>query len=59
MTRNELLFRLLLTAVLTPVIHYGAAAFHITIVWSAAFVIALVAVFLGELLWDAIVGNDT
>lgn len=57
MTRNEFLARLLLTAVLTPVIHYGAAVFDVTIVWVAAAVIAVVLVFVGELLILGLTGD--
>ena len=50
MTRNEILFRLALAAVLTPVIKFAPMIFGVEMLWWVAAVIALGIAFLGELI---------
>jgi hypothetical protein len=60
MTRNEFLARLALAAVLTPVARYVPLLWgDPALWWWVAALVALCLVFLGELLWDAFMGNDT
>lgn len=61
MTRNEFLARLLLAAVLTPVLagidHVTGSIFHGAALWAVAAVAALMLVFIGEWLIGEI-GRD-